>query len=100
MCARRREKRTEERVFSRTNITNQNSTNYNLDGTQLRPSKIPTPKQRKKIDEILAKTSLNKAKQTKMLIWDKSEVVWRTCWGTHWEHIWEPNENPLGTREK
>jgi len=18
-------------------------------------------------------------------MWDKNEVVWRTCWGTHWE---------------
>jgi hypothetical protein len=34
-------------------------------------------------------------------IWDKSEVLWRTCWGTHWELIkgnivrthWEPGEN-------
>jgi len=41
---------------------------------------------------------------------DKSEVLWRTCWGTHWE-LGEPDENPLptymehientlGTREK
>jgi len=26
-------------------------------------------------------------------IWDKSEVLQRTCWGTHWE----PDQNPLGT---
>jgi hypothetical protein len=43
-----------------------------LDGTQLGLSKVPTPlnkeRKRRKYDEILAKTSLNKAKQTKMLI--------------------------------
>ncbi len=26
-------------------------------------------------------------------IWDKSEVLWKTCWGTHQE----PDGNPLGT---
>ncbi len=26
-------------------------------------------------------------------IWDKSEVLWRTCWGTDWK----PDGNPLGT---
>jgi hypothetical protein len=40
-------------------------------------------------------------------IWDKSEVLWRTCWGTHWElgeYIenlmrtpWELKRNTLGT---
>jgi hypothetical protein len=26
-----------------------------------------------------------------------SEVLWREhVWGTHWEHYWEPDENPLG----
>ncbi len=29
-------------------------------------------------------------------IWDKSEVLWKTCWGTQWE-LNEPNGNPLGT---
>jgi hypothetical protein len=26
-------------------------------------------------------------------MWDKSEVLWRICWGTHWE----PKGNTLGT---
>ncbi len=82
------EEKREERVFSRTNITKQNTTNYNLDGTQLGyPKYLPLNKQtnkekEEKIDEILTKNiNKNKAKHTKMLIWDKSEVVWRTCWG-------------------
>jgi len=29
-------------------------------------------------------------------IWDKSEVLWRTCWGTHWELV-EHIENLMGT---
>jgi len=39
-------------------------------------------------------------------IWDKSEVLWRTCWGTYWElgeHIenlmrtpWELKRNTVG----
>jgi hypothetical protein len=76
-CAQEEEEKREERVFSHTNITKQNTTNYNLDGTQLGyPKYLPLNKDRK-TDEILTKTSVNKAKHTKMLIWDKSEVVWR-----------------------
>jgi hypothetical protein len=39
------EEKREERVFSRTNITKQNTTNYNLDGTQLGyPKYLPKKK--------------------------------------------------------
>ncbi len=33
-------------------------------------------------------------------IWDKNEVLWRTCWGTYWEHVgthWEFKGNIVGT---
>jgi hypothetical protein len=40
-------------------------------------------------------------------MWDKSEVLWRTCWGTHWElgedigslmgTHWEPEGNIIKT---
>jgi hypothetical protein len=33
-------------------------------------------------------------------IWDKSGVLWRTCWGTHWELEWNIVRTTLGTREK
>jgi len=29
-------------------------------------------------------------------MWDKSELLWRTCWGTHWE-LGERIENLMGT---
>jgi hypothetical protein len=44
------------------------------------------------------------------LPWNKSEVLWRTCWGTHSEleeniknimgTHWELKGNRMGTREK
>ncbi len=42
------EEKREERVFSRTNITKQNSTNYKLKWDPTRLSKVPTPKEREK----------------------------------------------------
>jgi hypothetical protein len=29
-------------------------------------------------------------------IWDKNDMLWRTCWGTHWE-LGEHIENLMGT---
>jgi hypothetical protein len=78
----KKKKKRKEKRGSSAAQTSQNKTVQiiNLNGTQLGYPKYPPLKKerkRRKNDEILAKTSVNKAKHTKMLIISDHVPLWR-----------------------
>jgi hypothetical protein len=69
---------------------------------------MEAPQNRRFYFEVLSSSHLAylhrwKEDNTCQSIWDKSEVLWRTCWGTYWEPVGNLNAtcgNALGTREE